>query len=353
MTPAAPEHEAPRARRGRRFAALGTATLGFAAAEHLLLARRRRRDAEGGEDLGARACETVRLLQTPDGACLHVEETGRPSSRRGAIFVHGSAMRNDVWHYQKGGIDGHRLLFYDQRGHGRSKPKGGADYLVETLAGDVELVREDAGLDQVVLVGHSLGGMVVLALCAQRRAELGERIKGIVLVNTTHKPPIETMAGGAAVAHLERVLRRPFDFVGSHSHRIDVLRRVIRPSDALFWAVSLSAFGPDASPKQVDFAYDMLAETSSDVIFDLLRAYRHFRVTDELLDLAVPALVIAGSHDRLTVPRASEDIAAHLPKAELAVLEGGHLLMLEKHGEVNTMLRRFLEDTLGAPGEKG
>jgi pimeloyl-ACP methyl ester carboxylesterase len=67
------------------------------------------------------------------------------------------------------------------------------------------------------------------------------------------------------------------------------------------------------------------------------------------LDLAVPALVIGGTHDRLTVPRASEHIAAHMPKSELVLLEdGGHLLMLERHLELNALLKRFFDDTLGA-----
>jgi pimeloyl-ACP methyl ester carboxylesterase len=324
--------------------ALG-ATLAVAAAEHALVARRRRNDPVTDEHVPRRA-ERARTLELADGARLHVEETG-PARNTGAIFVHGSAMRSDVWSYQKAGIGGHRLVFFDLRGHGSSRPRGDSPFAVDTLADDVEAIRADAGLDEVVLVGHSLGGMVVLDLCARRRELLGGVVRGIVLVNTTHRPPAETLAGGTAIAHLERLLRRPFDALGAHTHRLDGIRRSLRPSDALFWTLSLAAFGPKASPTHVDFVYDMLAATPTDIIFDLFRAYRHLDVADHLLDVTVPALVVGGTHDRITVGAASEEIASHLPKAELVLVEGaGHLLMLERHREFNSMLGRFLDDTL-------
>jgi pimeloyl-ACP methyl ester carboxylesterase len=319
------------------------------AAEHVLLARRRRRDPEAHERFGARRGVRARTIALPDGAHLYVEESGR-RRKRGAVFVHGSALRTDVWHYQMTGVGGHRLVFFDLRGHGRSRPRGSAPYSVETLTQDLEAVIEEAGLSEVVIVGHSLGGMVALHLCRSRRADLGSVIKGIVLLNTTHKPPVETIAGGTAVAHFERVMRRPFDTVGAHSHRIDGLRRIVKPSDALFWGVTLSAFGTGASAAQVDFIYDMLADTPSSLIFELFRTYRDFDVADAMADLALPALVLAGSRDRITIPDASRRIAEHMPKAELKVLDGcGHLIMLERHREFNTMLESFLNDTLGRP----
>ena len=84
----------------------------------------------------------------------------------------------------------------------------------------------------------------------------------------------------------------------------------------------------------------MLAETPTDVLFDLFRCYRHFDVTEVLGDIAVPVLVMAGTHDRLTVSGASQYLADHLPKAELKLIEGcGHMTMLERHDDFNTMTR--------------
>jgi pimeloyl-ACP methyl ester carboxylesterase len=65
----------------------------------------------------------------------------------------------------------------------------------------------------------------------------------------------------------------------------------------------------------------------------------------------VPALVIGGEHDRLTVSDASQHLAEHLPKAELVMLEDcGHMTMLERHHDFNLLLERFFNDHLGRPG---
>ena len=284
-----------------------------------------------------------------DGATIFIEEVG-PRSRSGVIFIHGSAMRTDLWYYQLGGIDDRRCIFFDMRGHGLSQPAGEEEFSVQRMAKDLEAIIADCELEEVVLVGHSIGGMIALELGSSRPRLLGDPIKGIVLTNTTYRPPMETIAGGAAVARFERVTRRPLDLIGKQSQRIDYLRRIIRPSDALFWGVAFVAFGPNASAKQIDFTYDMLAETRSDVIFDLLKFYRAFDVRDKLPEITVPVLVIAGDRDRITLPEASHVIADHLPKCELHVLDGcGHMAMMERHEEFNELVAQFCTETLGKP----
>lgn len=334
-----------------KLLALAGAAAGVAAgvaAERMAVRRRRRSDPEADAPFGELRGERSRKLTLADGAQIFVEEMGPPRARSGIIFVHGSAMRTDLWHYQMTAFPGRRLVFYDMRGHGRSQPKGDNDYTVATLAQDLEAVMEACGLREAVVVGHSIGGMAALELGSSRPDLLGDVIKGLVLVNATYRPPMETIAGGAAIARLERVARRPLDLLGSQSRRIDSFRRVIKPSDTLFWGVSFAAFGPGASARQIDFTYDMLAETPSDVIFDLFKAYRSFDVTDRLGDITVPVLVAGGTHDRITLAEASRYLADHLPKAEIVLFEGcGHMTMLERHRELNETLESFFSDTLG------
>ena len=330
--------------------ALAGAALGVGAglvAQRTMINRRRRNDSEGGEAFGTRRGVRPRMIDLPDGARLFVEETG-PQREKGAIFIHGSCLRTDAWHYQMAGLGDHRLVFYDLRGHGLSQPKGNADYSIVTLRHDLLAVMDEAGLEEAVIVGHSIGGMIALDLCKDHPELLGSRIKGIVLLNTTHRPGAETILGGAAVAKFERVTRRPFDALGTRAEQIDRLRRVLKPSNTIFMAVSLAAFGPHASAKQIDYTYDMLAETPADVILDLVRSYRANEVTDHLGAITVPALVVGGTHDRLTLPHASEFLAQNLPKAELTLLDGcGHMSMLERHRDVGRLLLGFFDDVLG------
>ncbi len=246
------------------------------------------------------------------------------------------------------GVGEHRLVFFDLRGHGRSQPKGDARFSIENLAHDLDAVIDDSELEEAVIVGHSIGGMIALQLCCLRHEWLGGRIKGLVLSNTTYRPAYDTSIGGAVVSKVERVIRNPLDMLGSYHGGIERLRKIVRPTDQIFLAVSFAAFGPHASAKQIDFTYDMLADTPSDVLFDLVKSYRDYDVRDLLGGVTVPVLVITGTHDRLTVPKASEYLAQHLPKAELQVLEGcGHMTMLERHDDFNDMLQRFMSDVLG------
>jgi pimeloyl-ACP methyl ester carboxylesterase len=335
------------------FALAGAAAgvgLGLAA-QRSAINRRRRNDPEAAERFGERRGERSRTLSLPDGANLFIEETG-PESGPAAIFVHGSCMRTDMWHYQLPGIGGHRLIFYDLRGHGMSQPKGDDAYTIERLAADLKLVISDSGASEVVIVGHSVGGMIALDLCRLYPELVGTSVKGLVLMNTTHRPAIETVIGGAPLARIERMVRRPLDAIGTRADYVDRLRKILKPTDTVFMAVSLAAFGPGASAKQIDFTYDMLAETSADVIFDLLKAYRDYEVTDHLEGVNLPVLVLGGTHDRITIGKASEEIAAGLPKAELKMLQGcGHMSMLERHREVGRSLEGFFDDVLGRPGQ--
>lgn len=319
------------------------------AAERSMLKRRRRNDPQAGERFGTRRGERTRRITLRDGAEAFIEEVGPETCSRGIVFIHGSALRTDLWHYQMAGIGGQRLIFYDLRGHGLSE-RGEAEYSIVTLAQDLEEVIDACDLDEVVIVGHSVGGMIALEFAVAHPDLLGSRIKGMALLNTTYGPAVETLAGGAAIARLERVTRRPFDLLGSQAQKLERLRRVIRPSDAIFWSVAFAGFGPGASAKQIDFTYDMLSETQADVIFELIKAYRDFDVRDHLSEVNVPVLVIGGTQDRLTQSHASEYIAGELPKADLHVLEGsGHMTMLERHRELNGLLEAFALDMLGPP----
>jgi pimeloyl-ACP methyl ester carboxylesterase len=335
--------------------ALAGAVAGLTAglvAQRSLVARRRRNDPEAAEPFGRRRGDRSRMITVEDGARLFIEEAG-PAAKRGAVFLHGSVLRTDVWHYQLAGLGDHRLIFFDLRGHGVSQPKGDADFNVETLARDLDAVIEDSELDEIVLVGHSVGGMIALKYCVDHQPQLGSKVKGLVLVNTTHRPVYETLVGGAAISKFERFARHPLDLLGSQHHYIERLRKIFKPSDSVFLAVSFAAFGPGASAHQIDFTYDMLSETPTDVIFDLIKSYRDFDVTEDLGGITIPALVVTGTHDRLTVSEASEYLAENLPKAELKVFEGcGHMTMLERHRDFNTMVQGFLDDVLGPPNKK-
>ena len=335
--------------RSRVLALAGAAVAAGAgiAAQRKVINKRRRNDPEKDVEFGSLRGDRSRTIDLDDGAHIFVEELG-PESSSGVVFVHGSVLRTDVWHYQMQGVNGHRLVFSDLRGHGQST-RGEADYSIKVLGHDLLATLDELGLEEVVIVGHSVGGQVAMQMCHDNLDLLGSRVKGLVLVNTSYGPFTETLVASGVIARVERITRRPFDAIGKRHQTIEKIRKLVRPSDAVFWGVALAAFGEGASPKHIDFTYDMLADTPVDVIFDLVKSYRDFDLADHLHELTVPALVLGGTHDRLTLPKASLHLAANLPKADMHIFDGcGHMPMLERYEEFNELLQQFIDDNLGS-----
>src|SRR3712207_9289974 len=89
------------AKRTGLFALAGTAVgvgVGLAA-QRAAVRRRRLNDTQAGERFGDRRGVRGRTIEVRDGARIFIEEAG-PESNKGAVFLHGSALRTDLWHYQ-------------------------------------------------------------------------------------------------------------------------------------------------------------------------------------------------------------------------------------------------------------
>ncbi|MFD0538007.1 alpha/beta fold hydrolase [Actinomadura luteofluorescens] len=127
-------------------------------------------------------------VRADDGVPLHVEVDGPDDAALTVVFCHGYTLNQDSWHYQRRDLRGSlRLVFWDQRAHGRSGRGEPGDATIEQTGDDLRAVLEAAVPPDrpVVLVGHSMGGMSIMAL-ADRHPELfGSRVVGVALVNTS------------------------------------------------------------------------------------------------------------------------------------------------------------------------
>ena len=94
------------------------------------------------------------------------------------VFVHGFCLNLDCWHFQRAAYRGLvRTVYYDQRSHGRSGRSDREHADIDQLGRDLKQVIDQVAPDgPVVLVGHSMGGMSIVALAEQFPELIGDRV---------------------------------------------------------------------------------------------------------------------------------------------------------------------------------
>lgn len=284
-----------------------------------------------------------RTVVAEDGVPLHVEvdEGGDPGDPT-LVFVHGYALNLDCWHFQRASFRGRfRSVYYDQRSHGRSGRAPDGHATIEHLGDDLaQVLGQVVPEGRVVLVGHSMGGMTIMALAEQHPELFGERVAGLALVATTagglspHRvllPVLPDGIGGELAQRLVAGLARS-------SRTVDGLRRVGK--DLALVATDLFAFGDEVPSSYVEFVDAMLAGTPFEVLAEF---FGNFSDLDKFAVLEaferVPTTIVCGTADRLTPVEHSEKLHRLVAGSRYVACEGaGHMVILERHRDVDAAL---------------
>jgi pimeloyl-ACP methyl ester carboxylesterase len=293
------------------------------------------------------------VVTTPDGVTLAVREAGPVDAPLTMVFVHGFCLRMGAFHFQRTRLPDRlgprvRMVFYDQRGHGRSGEADPETYTLSQLGQDLETVLQAiAPRGVIVLVGHSMGGMTVLSHARQFPAQYGRRIVGTALISTA--------AEGVSRSPLGEILKNP---------ALEAVRVAARSAPKLMNRgrnVSRSLIGPvlraaSFSDLQVSrsldaFSQRMMNGTPIPTMVGFLDALEHHDETAGLWTLLrVPTLVACGDHDLLTPDEYSRKMAACMPLSELVIVPGAsHLALLDKPDAINDGLVRLVKRA--APGK--
>ncbi|CAM5372738.1 MULTISPECIES: alpha/beta fold hydrolase [Streptomyces] len=261
------------------------------------------------------------------------------------VFSHGYCLGQDSWHFQRAALRGVvRTVHWDQRSHGRSgrgaaQLTDGTPVSIDQLGRDLKAVL-DAAVPEgpIVLVGHSMGGMTVMALADQYPELIRERVVAVALVGTSSGQLGEVNFGlpVAGVNAVRRVLPGVLRALGQRAELVEKGRRAT--ADLFAGIIKRYSFASrDVDPAVERFAERMIESTPIDVVAEFYPAFTDHDKTEALAHFAeLPVLVLAGVQDLVTPSRHSEAIADVLPDAELVLVpDAGHLVMLE-HPEVVT-----------------
>lgn len=212
------------------------------------------------------------------------------------------------------------------------------------LAADLKsMIATAAPVGPVVLIGHSMGGMAILALAAADPGLFAERIAGLGLVCTgaTYLRASElnrmlVIRGNSVVRVITNVAARyPAVFERGRASSRDAVWLLTR---------SLGFARKDVSGAMVDYLDEMISGTPVEVIAEFTPAlFSHDQSAAVPALAGIPTAIICGDKDRLTPIDRSQAIADVLPDAEFVIAEGsGHMAMMEDPTLTNDALRRML-----------
>ncbi len=344
-----------RKRAGLIGAVVGVAAAGVAAGvavERMLVRRTRKDDPLAEEAFGMLPYDETVTVTTADGIELHVEvvEAAQANDNPTLVFVHGFCLDQGTFHFQRQHLDAegkYRLVFYDQPGHGLSSALDDGEYELPAL-GDAlaDVIRAVVPEGRIVLIGHSMGGMTIMA-CAEQHPELfAEQVCGVVLlatsggaINGTHLFGLPPLVGRAAPSVLA-VINTASKLSGPV---IDKARAA--SNDLAYLLTRRYGFGGEKpSPTLVSYVERMNSRTSTVTVARYLRTlYTHARYPALRALESKPVLLIAGEKDMVTPITHSAEIARLLPHATyVTVPDSGHMVMLECADQINDLLDQFL-----------
>ncbi|WP_371320591.1 alpha/beta fold hydrolase [Saccharothrix yanglingensis] len=321
-------------------AAVTGVAVGVAANQKKVSHDREADDPFADEPLGGLTPNRESTVAADDGVPLSAEEVdpadgGRPDLT--VVLVHGFALDRRCWHFQRRDLaeltdPRVRQVLYDQRSHGRSGRAAPGSSTIDQLAHDLDaVIRSMAPNGPLVLVGHSMGGMTIMALAEHRPELFAERVRGVALVGTA--------AGEIGGAGLPRSVLSRHNPVTLGVGRLAGLQPglvewVRRRASTLTWSgIRTLAFGDrHVSPSMVDLMGRMINGVTVQALTEFLETlgtHNRYKALAGLRHCEV--LVISGDADKLTPFSHAERMAEEMPHGELVRVPGaGHMLMLEQ-----------------------
>jgi pimeloyl-ACP methyl ester carboxylesterase len=269
---------------------------------------------------------TRTLAVEREGCRLHARLGG---SGPPVVLIQGVGLHGDGWLPQVAALEpAYTCLRVDNRGIGASLPIG-APPTVERMAEDVRALMDAAGWADAHVVGHSLGGLVGMALAL---ASPGS-VRSLALLCT-----------GAAGRDLVALSWWSFGIgvrmkVGPRRQRRRAFLEMVLPAAHLTGA-DRDAIAASLAPL---FGYDLADQPV--IALQQAAAARSFSAADRLHELPrVPTTVVTGSEDRVARPERGAALARALPHARHVELAGGaHGLTIHLADAVNEVLRAHLD----------
>ena len=292
--------------------------------------------------------ETVQYLTRPDGTKLRTEVWGRPDAPT-LVFTHGWGTSNTEWYYAKRQLsDQFQLIFWDLPGLGQSTQPEDRNFSLEKMAADLEAVLSLAHGKPVVLVGHSIGGMINLTFCRLFPDRLGRQVAGIAQVDTSYTNPVLTTKNAGFSRAIQKPVAEPLLHVMiGLSPLFRALNWLSYQNGTSHLMNAHSSFAGSETWGQLDLISRYGYQSPPAVVARGTLAMFHWDAAPVLPRVNTPVLIIVGQQDTTTLPSASEHMHATIPNSELQrVSPSAHYGLLEQNEKYDATLARFVSTRL-------
>jgi pimeloyl-ACP methyl ester carboxylesterase len=260
-------------------------------------------------------------LNRPDGTILHVEIFEREGPQT-VILTHGWSMNSKEWIFLIGSLhQKYRVIIWDLLGLGKSVPPRNHDYSLEKLAGDLKAVIDFSASQNVTLVGHSIGGMIMLTLCKLFPEILGTRVQKLALVHTTYTNPVSTTRSSQLYRAIQKPIIEPLLYIQiGVSPLIWIITWMSYANGSIHRSTMRNGFTQGVSNTKLNFVASFTPRCSPAVLARGALGMLKYDATETLSKIWVPVLIVAASEDPLTPPEASEYMSMRIPNSQLIVL---------------------------------
>ena len=241
-------------------------------------------------------------------------------------LIHGSGDNLNVWYNVVPALEPrYRVLTYDVRGHGESRPPKDQEVTIDQLKDDLYGLLKATGMAPTILLGYSMGGDVAVHFTLAHP----EMVRALIIANSVIIVPWEP----TFQRRLEKIL----------ADNEVIVREKGMPGLADYFIEH--TFGPgfrEKNPQAVARYRDVMVQTDPELYLQFLTRKFAPIPTERLAAITCPTLIVTGTQDPNSGPKAVEAAKNTIPKAELGTVNSGHAAFIEAPEEFKKVVSDFL-----------
>jgi pimeloyl-ACP methyl ester carboxylesterase len=257
------------------------------------------------------------------------------------VFNYGLLCSHGHWQYQlQFFIDlGFNLLFHDYRGHFSSSGSNKLeDINFPTICSDLRQLLQSLKVDNIVMLGHSMGVNVAL----EYSRLYPDTLKGTVLISGTVFPPQDIMFDSNIVDIATPALKwftasfpDTYESIWKNTYKNPLARFFVRNG-----GFNMSKIKDD----YVQYYMKKISELPKELMLHLLDEMKSHSIINDLENISTPALVIGGDKDKIIPNYLQKILEKHMPNAELYIVkEGSHVPQSDFPEYINPRIQLFLK----------